>query len=80
MRGPWPAAAVWGGDAVSASSIIVAVGQILGTAASLLDLIGDVVNAKKVRDILDSADFPTFARRAAAAGDEALEAFKPHAD
>ena len=59
---------------MSAASIITAIAQLLGTAASLADGIGDVVTAKKVRAILDDADFPTFARRAAKAGEDARDA------
>lgn len=59
---------------MSAATVIVAIAEILGAAASLADGIGDVVLAKKVRAILSDADFPTFARRAAAAGEKAKDA------
>lgn len=53
--------------------IMTAVGTGLSGLADVLEAVGDVVNARKVRDILDSGDFPGFARRAAAAGDKAKE-------
>jgi hypothetical protein len=57
----------------NASAIMEIVGRSLGIAVTLLELAGDVITAKKVQAILDDADFPAFARRAAAAGESARD-------
>ena len=55
---------------MSPERIIDLIGTCLGAAATAMRLIGDVVNAKRVEDILKDGGFPGFERRAAAVGDE----------
>jgi hypothetical protein len=58
---------------MSAAFVIGAIASILSTAADLAESIGDVVTAKRVRDILGDR-FPDFYKRAEKAGEAARDA------